>query len=223
MAAGIVFDLDDTLYLERDYIASGFRAVVSSLRGRYQIEEEELYDFLWENFLTGVRTDGFDRLLNQYPLADATVAELVEMYRSHTPVLKLDDSVRKTLESLRVRGYRLGIITDGRLEGQIKKVAALGVQELVDEIIYTDRFGIEFWKPHSRAFELIASTLDIPHENLAYVADNPLKDFVAPNRLGWQTIRLRDPNQLRSEIEPENEQYAPAREISNLAECELLF
>ena len=124
MAAGIVFDLDDTLYLERDYIASGFRAVVSTLRGRYPIEGEELYDFLWEGFLTGVRADGFDRLLAKYPEVDAPMAELVEMYRSHTPVLKLDDSVRETLESLRVRGYRLGIITDGRLEGQMKKIAA---------------------------------------------------------------------------------------------------
>ena len=82
----------------------------------------------------------------------------------------------------------------------------------MDEIVYTDGFGAEFWKPHPFSFEFVASTWNIPHEKLTYLADNPLKDFVGPNRLGWQTIRLRDPGQLRYEIEPENEEYAPARE-----------
>ena len=223
MPAGIVFDLDDTLYPERDYISSGFRAVAASLGDRSPVDAGELYDLLWGNFLEGVRGDGFDRLLNQYPGIDAAVADLVEIYRAHTPVLKLEKSVLDLLGLLRERGYRLGIITDGYLDGQMKKVEALGLQSLVDDIVFTDNFGAEFWKPHPRAFEFLADTWNIPHERLTYIADNPLKDFVTPKKLGWQTLRLRHPAQLRCDIEPSDEQHAPAGEISNLSECELLF
>ena len=44
-----------------------------------------------------------------------------------------------------------------------------------------------------RCFEEMAGRLGLQHSQLAYVADNPAKDFVAPNTLGWLTIRIRRP------------------------------
>jgi putative hydrolase of the HAD superfamily len=32
---------------------------------------------------------------------------------------------------------------------------------------------------------------DMPAERYVYVGDNPAKDFIAPNQLGWITIGLR--------------------------------
>ena len=39
-------------------------------------------------------------------------------------------------------------------------------------------------------FQIIMS--DFPAANYAYIADNPVKDFVGPNSLGWKTIGVRD-------------------------------
>jgi putative hydrolase of the HAD superfamily len=35
-------------------------------------------------------------------------------------------------------------------------------------------------------------------EACAYVADNPAKDFIAPNRLGWRSVQLLCPGQIHS-------------------------
>jgi hypothetical protein len=32
------------------------------------------------------------------------------------------------------------------------------------------------------------------------VADNPAKDFVAPHRLGWRTVRVRRPDSLHADV-----------------------
>jgi hypothetical protein len=34
----------------------------------------------------------------------------------------------------------------------------------------------------------------------AYISDNPSKDFVAPNRLGWRTIQLAYPGQVHAHL-----------------------
>ena len=54
-ALGVAFDLDDTLYLERDYVRSGFRAVAEyAVRGA-DVSAEDAFTFLWHDFLAGVR------------------------------------------------------------------------------------------------------------------------------------------------------------------------
>ncbi len=47
---------------------------------------------------------------------------------------------------------------------------------------------------------LAASNADFPHESFAYISDNPAKDFVAPNRLGWRTIQLLYPGQVHAHL-----------------------
>ena len=57
-------------------------------------------------------------------------------------------------------------------------------------------------KPGTAGFEAIASGWDLSGQRLAYVADNPKKDFIGPRRLGWRTVRLQAPEQLRVDVEP---------------------
>ena len=57
--------------------------------------------------------------------------------------------------------------------------------------IFTDQLGREFWKPHPRAFELITHWLDVDYDEAVYIADNPNKDFIAPNKLGMHSLRIK--------------------------------
>ena len=56
----ILFDLDDTLYLEKDFVKSGFKAVASFIQNDNGINEEVVYDRLWSIFNGGERKNIFN-------------------------------------------------------------------------------------------------------------------------------------------------------------------
>lgn len=87
MIRGVVFDLDDTLYLERDFVKSGFLAVAAVVASAVGSQEEEIFSFLWNLFQAGVRRDTFDRLLQAYPEARRSleIEDLVTFTESTRP------------------------------------------------------------------------------------------------------------------------------------------
>ena len=186
----IVFDLDDTLYLERDFAASGFAVV-----GRFCETELGLSGVAAranEAFNAGQRQRIFNDVLASYGLEPekAVLARLVALYRNHEPDIHLLDDARACLNKLHGR-TRLALITDGPSRTQWNKIRALGIEKLFDVIVVTNDLGAEFSKPHPRAFEIVEERLNGPGQNLVYVADNPVKDFKAPRTLGWKTVRIR--------------------------------
>ena len=46
----ILFDLDDTLYLERDFVKSGFKAISVIIQEDNGISERVVFDRLWSIF-----------------------------------------------------------------------------------------------------------------------------------------------------------------------------
>jgi putative hydrolase of the HAD superfamily len=217
---GVVFDLDDTLYLEREYVRSGFGRVAAHVAERSGRRREELFDHLWSGFEAGVRGSAFDELLARFRIEPEAVPvpDLVALYREHAPSIELPPPTLDLLHTLRGEGLRLGVITDGPAECQGAKARALGVHGLCDPVVLTGEWGREYWKPHPRAFEHVRASWQLPPEALVYVADNPAKDFLAPRRLGWRTVRLRVPGQLHIDLEPESGDYAPDKEIRDLRE-----
>jgi putative hydrolase of the HAD superfamily len=196
----IVFDLDDTLYLERDYARSGFVAV-----GDYVKKSAGLTDFAdrcWNCFQQGTRGSIFDEALAGYRIAidPGFVRELVRVYRQHEPTIALADDAAAWFDTHRGQ-HRIGLISDGPLICQERKFAALQLDRSVEAAVLTDRWGRFFWKPHPRAFETISEKLNSPPGNCVYVADNPQKDFTAPLELGWRTIRIRRPLGLHAGVD----------------------
>jgi len=216
---GVVFDMDDTLYLEREYVRSGFQAVAASLE-RCGLSPEKAFDFLWEQFERGVRGDTFNRLLDAYPQLKGACSppELIEIYRAHVPSLSLAPEIHQLLEELRKGGLKLGLISDGPLASQSAKFKSLRLEPHFDLVVLTDEWGREFWKPHPRSFESIMEAWDMKPRELVYVADNPVKDFLAPKRLGWHTVRLRLSEQQSFAHAPASPDHAPDREVSSIAE-----
>ena len=101
-------------------------------------------------------------------------------------------TVMAMLRRLRSR-MKLAILTDGRSEGQRAKLRALGLEELMDEILITDELGgPAFRKPCALGFELLSERLGTPFERMAYVGDNIAKDFIAPEKLGMRCIWYRN-------------------------------
>ncbi len=218
----VVFDLDDTLYSERDYVLSGMRAVADWARDSLGFPAERTYGQLHDLFEAGVRGETFDRwaLANDLQ-SEAWVPAMVDVYRQHQPQITLDADTVELLTQLREH-CRLGIVTDGYLDGQQRKVAALGLDRTIEAIIYSDAIGRDAWKPDPRPFHAVLGRLEVAADRTVYVGDNPAKDFLGARRVGMETIRIRRPDGLHREVEPATADHAPDREIDVLADLHRL-
>jgi putative hydrolase of the HAD superfamily len=195
----VVFDVDDTLYLEHDYVRSGFHAVDA-----WATESLGIHGFeklAWTAFEDGVRGSIFDAALIGCGLEPTPelIARLVGVYREHTPAIGLLPDAAACLGALKGRA-RLAVVSDGPLQSQLAKVRALGLEALVDEIVLTEELGAGFGKPNPRAFELVEERLGAAGGACVYVADNPAKDFDGPAGRGWRTVRIRRAGGLHRDV-----------------------
>jgi len=219
----IVFDLDDTLYLEREYVRSGLRAVAVWAEDELGFPTEQTFAELCRLFEDGVRGDTFNRWLAARGLEpDEWVAPMVAVYRRHEPQIALRPQTGQLLVRLG-RDYRLGLVTDGYLEVQQRKVAALDLQRHFTAIVYSDALGRDAWKPSPRPFAEVLSRLSVSGDAAVYVGDNPTKDFLGARQLGMDTIRLRHPEGLHCDLEPASAEHAADMEIGAIEDLESLI
>lgn len=188
----VCFDLDDTLYPEYKYVQSAYKAIASYMHKNFDTDSNEIYNLLWETFNIG--NNAFDNLLKQYPLwgnNECAIKKLLHIYRFHNPEIHLDRPTLSTLETFAKSGVKMGIITDGRIITQRNKINALNLTRFVniENIIISEQTGFD--KTSNQNF--ITMMRQNPKEHhFVYVADNPEKDFLHPNKLGWTTIMLKD-------------------------------
>jgi putative hydrolase of the HAD superfamily len=186
----LVFDLDDTLFLERDYVRTGFEAV-GNWAGK-QLGVHAFGERAWQLFQEGHREHVFDFVLKEsgHEPSPKLIEEMVSVYRTHRPRISVLPDAIKCLASFHGK-TKLALITDGPLAAQERKVRALRLKQWFDLVVFTDRWGNEFSKPHRRAFEYVQSRVKPDGRGFIYIGDNPKKDFSAPLALGWKTVRVR--------------------------------
>jgi len=189
----LVFDLDDTLYLEQDFVLSGFEAVAVFLQRK---GVEGFAEIATELFFQGQRGDIFDRALEEMGLDSSalnqkavSVERLVGIYRDHKPSIALLPDARFALDQYQ-SGTKRALLSDGYRAVQQNKVDALGIQTDFQAIFLTDTWGRSCWKPAHCAYEKVELYFDVAGDNCLYISDNPSKDFIAPNQRGWDTIRV---------------------------------
>ena len=177
----VIFDLDDTLYSEKEYVRSGYRKIAEWL------DKPEIAEKLWQVFKRGGKA--IDEVIEENDRAEA-----LRIYRGQEPDIHLYTGAREMLARI-AETKKIGIITDGRPEGQRAKLKALGIQ--ISNVIITDELGrIEFRKPCSRAFEMMQAMVGVSFEQMVYVGDNARKDFIAPEKLGMKSIWFRNEDGL---------------------------
>lgn len=196
-ATNIVFDLDDTLYLEKNYVQSGFSCVGKWVDSIFGITD--FYSKAYSLFIHSPKLNIFDLLLKEYGIfSKKNLTSCIDIYRSHIPQITLEADAKESLFILKKQSRKIFLITDGRSLAQWNKIQALGIAALFDKIIVTGDFGAAFYKPHPRAYLEIQQTYN--PETFIYIADNPKKDFITPEQLGWYpSVRIKRPFSLHSE------------------------
>lgn len=212
----VIIDLDDTLYSEEEYVYSGFRAVSFYLQQKGLVKKD-LYGLMLTKFKEGNRTEIFNEILKAEDIEPKKelISSLLDVYRSHKPEISLFTDAAAFID--RIHGKKLlGLLTDGYLNVQKNKVAALGIEHFFDLIVYTDEMGREFWKPHQAGYEKIMNTLDVTGNECIYIGDNPTKDFFSANKLGWKTVQIKRPGGVYSSKEAANEDFAATIVLKDL-------
>lgn len=185
----IIFDLDNTLYSEKYYVKSGFKAVTKYLVEKYGYDSDILFSKIMKIFNEDGRGNVFDRLINDLNL-DEDISTLVYIYRYHFPDISLYPESIPLLNNLK-KNYKLALITDGRSFVQKRKVDALNIEKYFDIIVFTDILGETFWKPSIEPYKLVLSVLGCDASDAFYIGDDPYKDFKAPKKLGMKSIQVK--------------------------------
>ncbi|MDE6010835.1 MAG: HAD family hydrolase [Muribaculaceae bacterium] len=216
----VVFDLDDTLFRERDYCRSGFRLI-----------ERRLLEIFGPRMLgIGMRMGTLlNRRENYFTLLEMVLAEagapdelmpeLVSAYRSHIPVnLPLAPGAGEMLEALRQRGVVMAIVTDGRSVTQRAKINATGLDRFIapENIYISEEQGAD--KTHPDSFRKIVAAYP-EASRFIYLGDNARKDFYWPNMLGWSTFMVpRHHDNVHPDYQPVDQMEAPGTKLGNIGE-----
>lgn len=203
----IIFDLDDTLVYEINYLESAYLDIAKKIDVlNYQLLYNDMIS--WYHSKLNV----FNLLIEKYPLQKDL--NLLELYRNHFPNILLNEGALEVLEYFRSKGYKLGVITDGRSITQRNKLKSLSIENKFDKIVVSEEFGSS--KPDLRNFN---NFIEDGISEYYYIADNPNKDFITPNKLGWKSICLLNNGK---NIHPQNFEvdysYLPKIRIRRLIE-----
>jgi putative hydrolase of the HAD superfamily len=191
MIEALIFDLDDTLYPERDFVISGCRAVARHIAGKYGTSANEAYCAMMETLAVHGRRSIMPMIIEKFLGGSVPITELVEVYRQHTPEISLFPGYTGLIEQL-AREYTLGLITDGLPEVQRRKVRALGLETRIDQIIYTWDHGPDKEKPHPLSFNLILEALVVEPKHALFVGDNPDKDGKGALGVGMRCVLIQN-------------------------------
>ena len=199
-----VFDLDDTLYSERDFEKSGIEFVYENLSIKHISLETILNN----------RNNWIELVINSSN-NQITLQMVLDIYRNHSPTIQLYKDAKVFLEKLLSQEIEMSLITDGRSITQRNKLRALGIESFFKNIIISEEVNSE--KPSEYNFRMVMNNKLA--ENYIYIADNPKKDFITPNKLGWTSICLLDKGQ---NVHKQNfnipSEYLPLFSISSFEE-----
>ncbi len=190
MIKAALFDLDGTLY-DRDaaanvLIAEQYAAFATDLPGITR--ERFLRDVhAMDDHGHGEKESGFRALVREWGLdaglAERLIAYFWEHYDRHC---RLPDDVLPTLATLRERGLKLGVITNGAGARQRAKIAALGLADLFDAILVSGEEGVR--KPDAEIFDRALARCGVaPHEAL-FVGDHPVADVRGAHDAGLVAV-----------------------------------
>ena len=191
----VVFDLDDTL-LDRRASFERF------IRNQWERFGPALHAIGQEQYVqAAIRFDGdgyaprrelFARVMSECQLPLDMGETLLSDYRAGFPTAcVLFPDAARILASLRASGLTLGLITNGSVRMQSRKLDWLALAHSFDTILISDAEGIS--KPDPRIFYRAMERLHVTPTQSAFVGDNPVVDVAGARGAGMHAIWRRHP------------------------------
>ena len=199
MLRAICFDVDGTLYPQSVVrMQMAWRLAHAVARGTLKMRDVRTIQ-AYRRALEHGRAHGQMENLGARLLEDAATAThrsveevcaLVRkwIYEAPLPILAktADPRLRHVLARLRVRGYRLGVLSD---YPAIAKLEALGLPKgLFDAVVEARDPSVNALKPHSAGFVELARRLQTRAGEILYVGDRESVDGLGARQAGMQFV-----------------------------------
>lgn len=118
---------------------------------------------------------------------------------------KLAEKAESTLNTLRVRGYELAVLSNN--DARLRSVLAdLKIDQAFDHLFISSEMGCE--KPELEIFRKVEQTMDRKPNEILHLGDSHSRDFLGARKAGWSAL-------LYGEPKLENEQISCFSELLN--------
>ena len=189
---GIIIDLDDTLYPRERFVRSGLAAVARHVGLAHGIAADAAYGTMVRALSSGRGGFELQALCRRFDLPAEVIPTLIDVFRMHTPTIFLSEEATTALQRLRADGWAIAVLTNGLSAVQFRKVAALGLTTLVDEIVYAEEHA-PGGKPSPAPFHAALRALELPAARCVCAGDDMNKDIRGARQLGIATVRVARP------------------------------
>ena len=184
--------MDDTLYDTSGFASIARRAAVKSMvHNGLQCSEEEGYEHLMEivrekgsnyskhfNILTNDINGSEDPLI--------IVNGIITYHNTKFVMLKLQPDSFAILLYLKSKGYKVGLITNGKEFKQWEKLIRLGLYPFFDEIVTSESVGVE--KPDAKIYQIAMDRLNVTKGTSIMVGNNFDVDIMGAYNAGMQSM-----------------------------------
>lgn len=189
----ICYDLDNTLYDEASYFYGAFKPIADYIADYFEINRDTILgELIWLfNKKGSLYPYLFNDTLKQLNISfdSSFILKLVKIFHSAEPNLILYDDVLPTFKKLRLKQMRLGLISNGYVKTQHRKIKILHLESMFEELFFPKEYGKE--KPNPYIYNLALECFKIKPYEAIYVGDNPVYDFYGAAISGMHTVRIR--------------------------------
>jgi putative hydrolase of the HAD superfamily len=192
MIAAVLFDLDDTLYDQRQWLQGAWSAVAARAV-EWGVPDPVRFEAALHAAAEGGTDRGgiIDNALVAIRATGVPVAPLVAAFRAYEPAgLDLYVGVAAALRELAGR-VPLGLVSDGDPLVQRAKLVALDVGAYFATVVLSDEYGRAHRKPDRLPFDVALGALGVDPGDAVYVGDRPAKDVAGPVAMGMRAVRVR--------------------------------
>ena len=208
----LIFDLDDTLYDRAEPFRKALEAAaglhiegdVRAWYGIYSRHSQEMFEAnargeitLEESHVLRIRHAAAE--LGIHMTAEQEVA-YQRYYEKAQKDIVMSDTMKELLDFCCNAGVLMGILTNGPVKNQNRKVQTLGLEKWIpkDRLFISE--GIGFTKPDVEAFHYVEKALQASPEELCMIGDSYSSDIAGAIQAGWKTIWLnKNQTEIRNE------------------------
>ena len=195
----VVFDLDGTLLDRRRsferFVRDQWERFAHCLHAADQAQYvQTLIELDRDGYAP--RKSLFTGVVTRLRIPSGVAETLLDDYRAEFPnACLLFPDAAQTLSGLRTAGLKLGLITNGSIRMQSRKLQCLALPPLLDTILISDAEGIS--KPDRQIFHRALDRLNTSPSRAVFVGDHPEIDVAGARAAGMQAIWRRDPSVSR--------------------------
>ena len=191
------FDMDGTLYDERDFIEQVYVPISEYLANICKGNTREIYKKMLDRWTEKGSSYPyiFSEILEEYNVQESgdnrIVAQCLTLFRSFNPNLTLSREVTLILEEF-YRKYRLFLITDGHEELQAKKLLSMGLNNFFDSanIGISGVYGKGYQKPSTQIIRAIQVLDSVNAEQVVFFGDRHVDEQFAKSA-GFHFIKVK--------------------------------